>query len=285
MDRYQSTQKAGILGVLGNIFLLTIKGLIGIISGSQAMISDAVNSATDIVSSFMTFIGNKISNKPEDEDHNFGHGKSEYIFSLLISISMIAISAKLFYDSILSLIYRNVVEFSVYLVLVCIITIFIKLCLFVYTHHLSKKFNNILLDANSKDHRNDCIITTFTLISVILSKFNIFWFDGLVGMLISLWICYTGFNIFVESYNVLMDTSVDEETKDTILHILNQYKEIKKIENLYSSPCGYKYIITLTIFVDGNMSISESKNLTDALEKDICCIDKISDIIIHVHPM
>lgn len=284
MDRYQSTQKAGILGVLGNIFLLVIKGFIGIISGSQAMISDAVNSATDIVSSFMTFIGNKISNKPEDEDHNFGHGKSEYIFSLLISISMIAISAKLFYDSILSLIYRNVVEFSVYLVLVCIITIFIKLSLFVYTHHLSKKFNNILLDANSKDHRNDCIITTFTLISVVLSKFNIFWFDGLVGMLISLWICYTGFNIFVESYNVLMDTSVDEETKDTILHILNQYKEIKKIENLYSSPCGYKYIITLTIFVDGNMSISESKKLTDALEKDICCIDKISNIIIHVHP-
>jgi len=285
MNRYQSAQKAGILGILGNIFLLIIKGFIGILSGSQAMISDAVNSATDIISSFMTFIGNKISNKPEDEDHNFGHGKSEYIFSLLISISMIIISAKLFFDSILSLIYKNIVEFSVYLVLVCIITIFIKLCLFVYTHHLSKKFNNILLDANSKDHRNDCIITTFTLISVILSRFNIFWFDGIVGMIISLWICYTGFNIFITSYNVLMDTSVDEQTKDTILHILNQYKEIKKIENLYSSPCGYKYVITLTIFVDGNMSVFESKKLTDALEKDICCIDKISDIIIHVHPM
>lgn len=285
MDRYQSTRKAGILGILGNIFLLSIKGIIGISSGSQAMISDAFNSATDIFSSFMTFIGNKISNIPGDEDHNFGHGKSEYIFSLLISISMILIGLKLFYDSILSLVHKNIVEFSTPLIIVCIVTIIIKFSLFIYTYKLSKKFNNILLEANSKDHRNDCFITTFTLISVILSKFNIFWFDGIVGMIISAWICYTGLSIFISSYNVLMDSSIDEETKDTILHLIGQYKQIEKIENLYSTPSGYKYIITLTIFVDGNMSTFESHKLADTLEKDICSIDKISNVIIHVNPI
>ena len=96
-------------------------------------------------------------------------GKSEYIFSFLISISMIALSVKLFIDAITSLISNNKLEYSIYLVIVCIITIIIKILLFIYTNRLNKKYNNILLQANSKDHFNDCIVTTFTLISVLVS--------------------------------------------------------------------------------------------------------------------
>lgn len=75
MDRFKNTKTAGILGIIGNIFLLVIKAFVGFISNSQAMIADAVNSASDIFASLMTFIGNKIASKPEDEDHNFGHRK------------------------------------------------------------------------------------------------------------------------------------------------------------------------------------------------------------------
>lgn len=75
MDRFKSTKTAGILGIIGNIFLLVIKALIGFISNSQAMIADAANSASDIFASVLTFIGNKIASKPGDEDHNFGHRK------------------------------------------------------------------------------------------------------------------------------------------------------------------------------------------------------------------
>ena len=86
MDRFNSTKKAGLLGIGGNIFLLIIKGIIGFSSRSQAMIADAMNSASDIFASLMTFIGNKIASEPGDNTHNFGHGKAEYIFSLFISI-------------------------------------------------------------------------------------------------------------------------------------------------------------------------------------------------------
>lgn len=79
-----------------------------------------------------------------------------------------------------------------------------------------------------KDHRNDCIVTTFTLISVILTLAGIYWLDSIVGIGISVWICYTGVTIFIESYNVLMDISVDDKTKDLILDITHSYKEIKK---------------------------------------------------------
>ena len=101
-NKYNDIKKAGLAGIFGNIFLLIIKGFIGLLTHSQSMIADSVNSASDIVASLMTFIGNKISSEPKDNDHNFGHGKAEYIFSLFISISMIVVSAKLLIDSIRS---------------------------------------------------------------------------------------------------------------------------------------------------------------------------------------
>ena len=97
MDRYSSTKKAGVLGILGNFFLFIIKGFVGYISNSQALIADAANSAGDIFASLMTFIGNKIASEPDDKTHNFGHGKAEYIFSLFISISMIFVATKLLF--------------------------------------------------------------------------------------------------------------------------------------------------------------------------------------------
>lgn len=212
-------------------------------------------------------------------------GKAEYIFSFLISLSMIIVAVKLFIDSILSIINNNKLEFSIWLIVVCIVTIITKLCLYIYTKNLYKKYNNILLEANCKDHRNDCIVTTFTLISILLTLVDIFWFDGVVGIGISIWIFYTGLTIFIESYNVLMDISIDDFTKNTILELAKKYPEIKSISDLYSTPSGYKYVIILTISVDGNLSTFESHSLADNLEKDILNLDNVSNAIIHVNPV
>ncbi len=285
MDRYNVTKKAGLLGILGNLFLLIIKGSIGFICNSQAMIADAANSAGDIFASIMTWVGNKIASEPQDDSHNFGHGKAEYIFSLFISISMIVVAFKLLYDSIITLIYGSTITFSWFLVVVCIITILVKFSLFIYTNKLCKKYNNILLEANSKDHRNDCIVTTFTLISILATLIGITFLDSIVGTGISIWIAITGFKIFIKSYNVLMDESIDEETKDLILRYVKNYKEIQKIDHISSAPVGYQYIVVLTISVDGNMSTFESHKLADNLEKDITSLEKVYNTIIHVNPI
>ena len=275
MDRFEVTKRASLMGILGNIFLLIIKSIVGILSNSQAMIADSINSASDIFASAMTSIGNKIASVPEDESHNFGHGKAEYIFSLLISLSMIIISMKLFYNSIMSLINKEEFTFSPFLVIVCIITIIVKFFLYKYTKKMFKQHNNILLEANYKDHRNDCIVTTFTLISILLGLFNIYWFDGVVGLGISVWIFYTGLKILIESYN----------TKNIILDLAHECKEIKNITDFYTIPTGYQYVVILTIHIDGNMSTFDSHKLADNLEKNICNIDKINRAIIHVNPI
>ena len=284
-ERYEDSKRAGILGILGNIVLLIIKGAIGLITNSQAMIADAANSLGDIFASAMTSIGSKIASAPQDDDHNFGHGKAEYIFSLLISISMLIIAFKLLYDSVETLVTGANFTFSWILILVCVITILIKLFLFLYTFRLYKKNNNLLLKANMKDHRNDCIITTFTLISVLLSLCNIYWFDSVVGIGISIWICITGIKIFIESYNVLMDRAIDEKTKEEIYKIINTYKEIKGTKHFTSTPVGYQYLISISIDLDGNMSTFESHEIADNLEKELNKLPSIYLSIIHVNPI
>lgn len=284
-DRFESTKRAGLFGIIGNVVLLIIKGFVGLMTGSQAMIADSINSASDIFASLMTFIGNKIASAPKDDDHNFGHGKAEYIFSLLISLAMILLSVKLLIDSVTSLITNNSFTFSWGLIVVCAITILTKFSLYIYTKRVSKKHNNILLEANYKDHRNDCLVTLGTLIACLGALFNIFWIDGIVGTIIALWILYTGVKIFIESYNILMDISLDDTNNDIILEIAKTYDKIKRVDSISSTPSGYKYIVFVTICVDGNLSTFESHSIADNLENDLKRLDKISHAIVHVNPI
>ena len=286
MNRFETTRRVGILGIVGNIFLLIIKIVVGILAKSQSMIADAANSASDIFASLMTFIGNKIASEPSDEDHNFGHGKAEYIFSLFISISMIVVSLKILYDSALSIINKNEIIFSWWLIIVCIITIVTKLTLYLYSKSALKKFNNILLESNMKDHRNDCIVTSFTTISIILSLFGLYWVDGIVGIGISFWIFYTGIKIFIESYNVLMDKSINSKIKEDIYKIITEFDGVKEIVGMHTIPTGYKYILVLTIGVDGNMETFKSHTIADNLQKEIeFKFDVIDRVIVHVEPL
>lgn len=286
MKKKLAVRKASILGIILNIFLLIIKAIIGFVSGSMAMVADAFNSAGDIIASLMTFIGNRVASKKADDDHNLGHGKAEYIYSMLISITMMIMAYTVGKSSILSLINKEEYTFSIWIVIVCIITIVTKLSLYIYTNKLYKKTKNILIKAASKDHFNDTIITSLNLIASFLALNNIFFVDGVVGTIISLWILYTGIKIFIESYHILMDKSIDEETKQKVLDIISEHKEIHKIQHFNSTPVGYKYQISFTIYVDGNLSTFESHEIANNLEKEI--IKKIEEaylVVIHVNPL
>ena len=286
MNRFKSTKLASIFGISGNILLMIIKGIVALLTGSQAMTADAFNSAGDIFSSLMTYIGNKISSKPSDEDHNLGHGKAEYIYSMLISISMIFMAMFVLKDSFISLVKGKTYDFSVWLIVVCLTTIIVKLLLFIYTNKLYKKYNNLLVKANSKDHFNDMIITSVNLISCLLSLKGIYFLDGIVGIIISLWIMYTSIKLFIESYNVLMDKSISIETKNEVYEIIDRHKEVKKVIHFNSTPVGYKYQISFTIYVDGNMSTFDSHDIANKLEKEIIKeIEEIYLVIIHVNPI
>lgn len=283
-NRYKEVKFVSILGIILNIFLLIIKGITGYITKSRAMISDAFNSAGDIFSSLMTFIGNKIASKPNDEDHNLGHGKAEYIYSMLISIVMMITSIKVLKDSLFS--GNKKIVFSKYLVIVSLITIILKFLMFLFTNKISKRQNNLLLKANSIDHRNDSILTILTLISSLLLNKGIKIIDIIIGSIISIYIFYQAVLLYIESYDVLMDKCISDATKNKVYNIINKYPEIIKTNHFNSTPVGYKYQISVTIFVDGNLSTFKSHEIADNLEKEITnSIDEIYLTIIHVNPV
>lgn len=286
MDRFEVAKRASIMGIVGNIFLFIIKIIVGVVSSSQAMIADAFNSASDIFNSLMTYTGNRVASKSADDDHNLGHGKAEYIYSMLISITMILVALKMLDSSVISLFKSNEYHFSFWLIVVCIVTIVTKLFLYLYTRTIGKKDNNLLVEANSKDHRNDCIVTSFNMLSVILSLYGFTFVDSIVGIGISLWIMLTGFKIFKESYDVLMDKTISIETKDKVLKIIDEYDEILKINHFNATPVGYRYQVAFSIFVDGNLSTFASHEIANKLEKEIA--KKIPEIyltVIHVNPI
>lgn len=284
--KFKEIKKASLLGVFGNLFLLLIKGIVGFISGSQAMIADAFNSASDILSSIMTFFGQRIASKPKDDDHNLGHGKAEYIYSMLISIIMIIMVFKVLKDSIVNLFTLEKANFTPWLIVVCIMTIIIKLGLFLYTNRLFKKNKSLLLKANRNDHRNDCILTSLNLIACVLGYYGIYFVDSVAGIFISIWIFIVAYKIFIESYDVLMDKSIDDETKDKVYKVISAHKEIKKINHFNSTPVGYMYQISFTIFVDGNLSTFDSHEIANNLEKEIDSLfPEIYLTVIHVNPM
>lgn len=286
MDRHKVTKKVGTIGIIGNIFLLIIKVLTGFTYKSQTMIAEALNSAGDIFSSLMTTIGNKIASRPRDDTHNLGHGKAEYVFSMLISIAMVLTAGKLLIDNILLIINNDsTIQFSYLLVVTSVITIIVKFSLYMYTRINCKKINNILLKANEFDHRNDIFVALLTLISLILSKYGIQYVDSIGGILISTWIGYTGVKIFLESYDILMDKALDKKTIGKIKAIVKKHKEIKKIQHLNSTPIGLKYMVSISIFVDGNMSTYDSHKIADQLEDEINELEKVEVTIVHVNPI
>ena len=285
MDRFKKANNVSLLGIVGNIFLFIIKVIVGIIASSQAMIADAFNSASDILSSIMTYIGNRVASKEADDDHNLGHGKAEYIYSMLISITMMVLGFKILIDSIGFIFNPSKYHFTIWLVIVCIVTILVKLCLYLYSSRVGKEYNNLLVEALSKDHRNDMLITLCNLVAAIVSLYGIYIVDGIVGILISLWIIYSGFKIFMESYDVLMDKTISSETKDKVLAIIEEHEEVLKIQHFNATPVGYRYQVSFSIFVDGNMSTYDSHDIANKLEKEI--IKKVQEIylvVIHVNP-
>ena len=285
MNRYKVVKIASVFGILGNLFLLIIKGIVGLITNSQAMIADSINSASDIISSILTYIGNKIASKPKDEDHHLGHGKAEYIYSMLISVLIMLVAITVFKDSVFALFDNNVFNFSIWYIIVCIITIIIKLCLFLYTNNVAKKYHNLLMLANSKDHRNDMIVTFFTLVSGIFMYYGFNFVDSIVGIGISIFILIAGIKIFIQSYDVLMDKAMNKETQKEVMDIIKKYKEVKKIQHFNATPVGYLYQVSFTIFVDGNLSTFASHEIANRLEKEISALDDIYVTIIHVNPI
>ncbi|MGI6776981.1 MAG: cation diffusion facilitator family transporter [Acetivibrionales bacterium] len=285
MERYVLTRRIAVLGIAANIFLLISKLAVGFFTMSQAMIADGFNSAGDVFASFMTYAGNKVASKPEDQTHPYGHGKAEYIFSMIISFSLMIIAYKIFRSSLDSIINKRVFVFSWWLIAIALFTILTKLLLYIYTKSKGNALDSLLLIANSEDHRNDVFVTSSTLLGIILGSWRIYWIDGVVGICISIWIAYTGMRIFRSAYRVLMDTNIDTILKQDITDAVEAVEGVDHIDDITAKPVGVNYIVIVKVSVQGSLTVNESHGIAARIREKIRGFKKVDDVVVHINPV
>ena len=284
MDRYSETKRVAMMGIGANILLLVLKLIIGFISKSQAMIADGFNSAGDVFASVMTYLGNRISSLPQDKEHPYGHGKAEYIFSMIISFSLLLVTYQIFKNSLEFIIDKQSFIFSWWLVGVASITIVLKAVLWIYTRRAGRKWDNLLIVANSEDHRNDILVTSATLIGILLGTRGVYWVDGIIGIGISLWIGYTGIRIFISAYSVLMDTNIDQKYIDSLKQEIESIDGVDHVDSINAKPIGVSFIIIVKVSVSGTMTVEQGHAVAARIKEKIKGKKNVGDVVVHVNP-
>lgn len=283
-ENKKEVKKVGIIGIIANLFLLSLKVIGGIIFKSQGLIADAVNSFGDVFSSLVTFIGGKISEKPEDNDHEFGHGKAEYVASFLIGIFMLIVGADTLYTSIVSAIKNKPFEISYILMFIPIVTIITKTILYIYTRHIAKKKQSDLISANSLDHRNDILLSLGVLIGIVFGYRGYYFIDGIIGTIISLIIIITGIKIALKAYDILIDKCIDANISSELKEQIMRFEGVNHIDTVKSMPTGDKHILIIKISVNPEMTVLESHKIAGKIRYEMRKNEKVYDAIVHINP-
>ena len=283
-NKGNEVKKVGAIGVIANLFLLSIKFLAGFVFKSQGLIADAINSFGDVFSSLVTFVGGKVSAKPADDEHEFGHGKAEFVASLLIGIFMVFVSFKTINSGFKSIINKEALTFSLLLVIVPIVTIIVKTCLLVYCKKLAKTNNSLLLEANAKDHRNDVLLSSGVLLGILASNFGYTYVDGLVGIAISGVIIVTGISIIKEAYEVLIDKCIDAEVVGEIRKAIEEIAGVNHIDSIKSKPTGTLHMVIIKVSVNPDMTVRESHKIAGQIRDIVRRNDNVYDAVVHINP-
>lgn len=280
----KEAKKVGIIGVISNLLLLSIKFFVGLIFKSQGLIADALNSFGDVFSSIVTFVGGKISEKPADDDHEFGHGKAEFVASFLIGIFMVIVSLETLSSSFMSIVNKTSFEFSYLLILVPIITIIIKTILYVYCKKIAKEYNSLLILSNAKDHRNDIILSIGVIIGVTFGYYGYYFVDGIVGIGISFVIIITGSKITKEAYDILIDKCIDIDVVKDMKKVVEETEGVNHIDSIKSKPTGNLHMLIVKVSVDPDMTVRESHNIAGIIRSDLRKFPNVYDAVVHINP-
>ncbi|MGN0580183.1 MAG: cation diffusion facilitator family transporter [Ruminococcus sp.] len=202
---------SSIVGIVCNVMLFLLKYAMGTLAGSIAVISDAFNNLSDSASCIVTLFGYKLSAKPADKDHPFGHGRMEYLTSLIIAAVIIVMGIELFKTSAVKIIHPEKVAFRWIVFISLLVSIGVKLWMSLFNTKLGKKINSTVMLATAKDSRNDVIATLATVISVVASLFTDLPVDGVMGVLVSAFILKAGYEIIRDTVDELLGKPADAE--------------------------------------------------------------------------
>lgn len=279
---------AGIFGIISNLILFIAKILVGIVGASITIIADAINNLSDMGSNGIVIFGFKLSSKPADSEHPFGHARYEQIMALIVSVIVVAIGLLLAKSSVEKVIFpeKTTVTIATYIVLV--LAIFVKLFQMFLYKNFANSINSQVLKASSVDSRNDVISTTGVLLATVL--INIFGdvgfsIDGIFGLLISIFIIYSSLKLLKETISPLLGERPNKEFVDTLKQKLLSYKGILGIHDFIIHSYGPNtYFASVHAEVSSKVDVMTTHDLIDNIEKDFREIFNI-ELSIHMDPI
>lgn len=284
-NRNKLISVTGYLGLFFNVLLFIIKISIGLFINSISVISDAVNNLSDSFSSIVTILGSYIAGKPADKDHPFGHGRGEYLASLIVGISIILVGASLFKTSIQNIISPSALKVNIPAIIILIISIAIKIYMYIYNMKVFKQIGSYLNKSQAIDSRNDVIMSTVVILSVLItSNFGI-QLEGPVGLAVSIIIIKSGYEILKETGVILLGTDVDKETVDKLIEILKSGQYITGVHDIEIHDYGKnKRFGTAHVEVPVNIDVYSMHEIVDKLEQRVKK-ELFIDLSLHMDPI
>ena len=276
---------AGVLGIICNLFLFILKLCLGIFMNSIAVISDAFNNLSDCGSSLIAIIAARVSNRPPDLEHPYGHGRIEYISSLVVSFLIILVGFELLKSSFEKIIHPEEVLFSWYFLIFLLLSIAIKIWMFSYNRYIGQTINSGINKANAYDSLSDALATSAVVVSTLIGAYFHLAIDGYVGLLISLFILYTGYKVAKETVNILLGASPKTELAQKIKDLVNQGMYIVGTHDLKVHDYGPgRTIASIHAEILDTVNIVDAHMIIDDLEKRISEELNIN-IVIHIDPI
>ena len=261
---------SGAVGIGLNILLFFGKWLAGMISGLIAITADAFNNLSDAGSSIITLIGFRLSGQEPDPEHPFGHGRMEYISGLLVSVAILVMGFELIGSSIGKLRSPEPIESSALVFGILIASILVKLYMFFYNHSLSKKIESAAMKATSVDSLSDTVATTLVLIATLISKYTGLLLDGWFGILVGLFILYTGGSTLKETIDLLLGQPPKQEFIDEVKEIVLGHSMVHGVHDLIVHDYGPgRVMISLHAEVDVNGDIQDIHEQIDHIEHEL----------------
>ncbi len=278
-------QLSGITGIIANGIISLLKIITGLLFSSLSIIADGINNLSDMASSVITLIGFRLSEKPADKDHPFGHARYEYITGLLISFIILMIGLSLLKDSVIKIFKPTPLYFSYLSVVVLVFSIAVKLWLYFFNKKISKKIDSLTVLATAKDSLNDVFSTSGVLICLFISLFSDFKTDGIAGTIISLFVIISGIKLINDTLSPLLGEAPKEELVKMLEEKICSYPSVIGIHDLVVHNYGKnKCFATVHVEVPAKQSITISHDIVDTIENDILNIHGIHTVI-HMDPV
>lgn len=273
---------SGVFGITCNILLCIFKFVVGSVSGSVSITADAVNNLSDAGSGIVTIAGARLSSKPVDKEHPFGHGRAEYISALIVSFLIFIMGFELAKSSIEKIINPVEIKFSIIYIVVLSAAILVKLYMAYFNNILYKETDNINLKAVRQDSLNDCIATGATIIALVVSSLTPFKrADGIIGLFVAVVIFLSGIDIVKDILNNLMGKAPDKRLVDDIERLMLEEELIVGVHDLIIHDYGPGRIIASAhAEVPSTVDITEIHDVIDNVERKI---SKELNIVICIH--